>query len=135
MNNRIGQVNRFLQIITKWASSQIDIQVVALVGSYARGTANESSDIDLVIITDKPRKYLEHTQWVTHFGKVITQRIEYYGKVTSIRICYTSGLEVEYGITDNNWVSLPLDEGTRQVIQDGMMILFERNALLSLVGD
>jgi len=63
------------------------------------------------------------------------QQVESYGKVTSIRVWYFDNLEVEYGITGEDWISLPLDAGTRQVIQDGMEVVFERDASLSLVGD
>jgi hypothetical protein len=48
------------------------------------------------------------------------------GKVTSIRTWYKNGLEEEYGITGEDWASIPLDEETRQLIQDGIKVLFER---------
>jgi hypothetical protein len=49
----------------------------------------------------------------------------------SVRVWYLDGLEVEYGITDEDWASTPLDEGTRQVIADGMVVLFEQEDMLS----
>lgn len=105
---------------------------MALVGSYARGTAESSSDIDLVILCSRPDFYLEHDQWINQFGEVQKQQVEDYGKVTSIRIWYENGLEVEYGLTGADWAALPIDEGTLQVMQEGMKILFERSSLLSL---
>ena len=51
--------------------------------------------------------------------------------MTSIRVWYSDGLEVEYGITDERWTAVPLDEGSRQVIADGMQVLFERGTVLS----
>jgi len=131
MDKQIHRVNRFLEDFTAWASSRADIQAVALAGSYARCTATDSSDVDLVVITSYPNYYLEQKKWAAKFGEIGRQQTEDYGKLTSIRIWYTIGLEVEYGITDEDWVSLPFDEGTRQVIQDGLVILFERNELLS----
>jgi hypothetical protein len=44
---------------------------------------------------------------------------------------YMDGLEVEYGLTDETWAAMPLEEGARRVISDGMRILFERELLLS----
>jgi hypothetical protein len=66
-----------------------------------------------------------------HLLIIEKQQIEHYGLVTSIRVWYVDILEIEYGITDERWVSLPLDEGTRQVMADGIRILFERGNILS----
>jgi predicted nucleotidyltransferase len=130
------QIDEFIQQVTQWASAQSDVQAVALVGSYARNAATEASDIDLILITRNPDRYLENTEWVERFGSVVKQQREDYGKVISLRVWYANGYEVEYGITTPEWAQPPLDEGTRKVITDGMKILFERDALLSShVGD
>ena len=125
------KVNQFLKYISQWASIQSDIQAIALVGSHASGTATGTSDVDLVIITDDPNQYLHNLLWTERFGTVHKQQVEKYGLVTSIRVWYDNGLEVEYGITDEGWAAVPLDKGTHQVIADGMRILFERGAILS----
>ena len=83
MNNPIRY---FLDAFVAWASNQPDVQGVALVGSQAHGTAKEDSDIDLVILTDKPRKYLDEVQWTKHFGVVEKHETEEYGQLTSSRI-------------------------------------------------
>jgi predicted nucleotidyltransferase len=121
----------FIEDFMRWASARTDIQALALVGSYARDTATKTSDVDLVILTDDPQKYLNSTEWTEDFGSVITKQIEDYGMLTSLRVWYKSGLEIEYGFTTPAWAQSPLDEGTRQVIEDGMRVLFERVPLLS----
>jgi predicted nucleotidyltransferase len=125
------QIHDFLNAVTRWASTQPDIRAVALVGSYARNAATDSSDIDLVLLTHQPGKYLDDPGWLRQFGSVENQQTEDYGMVTSLRVWYAGGCEVEYGITTPAWAALPLDAGTQQVIQDGMRVLFERDALLS----
>ncbi len=62
---------------------------------------------------------------------VETQQIEDYGLLTSIRVWYADGHEIEYGITDERWSAVPLDEGSRQVIAAGMRVLLERGNILS----
>jgi hypothetical protein len=124
-------VQQFLKEFTEWAAGQADIQAVGLVGSYARGTAKESSDVDLVVIARNPEEYLRSTAWAGHFGQVERQQTEDYGLLTSLRVWYADGKEVEYGFTDDRWAATPLDEGTRRVIADGMRVLFERAPLLS----
>ena len=59
------------------------------------------------------------------------QQAEDYGLITSIRVWYIDGREIEYGITDERWAAIPLDEGSRRVISDGMQVLFEQNHILS----
>jgi len=127
----VDSVNRYLNEFAGWADAQPDIQAVALVGSYARNAATKTSDIDLVIIANQPETYLQDVAWTRRFGQVRRQQVEDYGKVTSIRVWYTDGREVEYGITNESWAALPLDEGTHRVISDGMRVLFEREPILS----
>lgn len=129
--NLVEQAQNFIESFPRWASTQADILSVALVGSYARNAAREDSDVDLVIITDDPQKHLTQTEWIANFGMVAKQQIEDYGMLTSLRVWYESGLEVEYGFTRREWARLPLDQGTQRVIDDGIRVLFERDVLLS----
>jgi predicted nucleotidyltransferase len=124
-------IRAFLDAFVAWASNQADVQAIALVGSYARGAARDDSDIDLVILTDQPQKYLDDLKWTERFGSAENHQTEDYGKLISIRAWYQNGLEVEYGITTPDWAAVPLDAGTREVILGGMIVLFERGILLS----
>lgn len=121
----------YLQEITNWAFRRVDILAVAVVGSVARGAATPTSDLDLVLICIRPAPYLQNTDWVHQFGVVEKQQVEEYGQLTSLRVWYKDGSEVEFGLTDESWAALPLDEGTRRVIDDGMQILFEKDCILS----
>ena len=95
----IDDIRDFLDIFIPWASDQVDVQGIALVGSYARGTAREDSDIDLVILTDQPGKYLGELRWIERFGTVEKHQTEDYGKLISLRVWYQNGVEAEFGIT------------------------------------
>jgi predicted nucleotidyltransferase len=128
---KIKDIRGFLDAFVKWASDGADLQGIALVGSYARSAARDDSDIDLVILTDQPARFLEDIQWIERFGRVQNYQTEDYGKLTSLRVWYQNGPEVEYGITTPDWAAVPLDPGTRRVISDGMVVLFERGNLLS----
>jgi predicted nucleotidyltransferase len=125
------KVALFLNEVTHWASARSDIQALALVGSYARNTATETSDVDLVMITTNPEQYLQNPAWLLQFGEIEKQQIEDYGLLQSVRVWYSDGLEIEYGLTDERWAALPLDEGSREVISGGMRVLFERDHILS----
>ncbi|MBN2115941.1 MAG: nucleotidyltransferase domain-containing protein [Anaerolineales bacterium] len=127
----IAHIREFLDAFVGWASDGADAQAIALVGSYARGAARDDSDIDLVILTDTPQKYFDNTKWIERFGVVEKHQTEDYGKLTSLRVWYQNGAEVEYGITTPDWAAAPLDAGTQEVMLGGMLVLFERGNLLS----
>ena len=124
-------IQDFLNAFVNGASAQEDVEGLVLVGSYARGEARDDSDIDLVLLTKKVECYLENVIWLERFGVVENYQIEDYGKLISIRVWYQNGVEVEYGITTPDWAATPLEAGTQKVIQDGMIVLFERENLLS----
>ena len=127
----IIDIQTFLDQVVLWAVEHADIQAVALVGSYTRAKATQSSDIDLVLLVDDPRHYLANTSWISLFGSPFRQQVEEYGRLTSLRVWYTGGPEVEYGLTAPDWAAQPLDEGTDRVIMDGAKVLYERKPLLS----
>jgi formylglycine-generating enzyme required for sulfatase activity/predicted nucleotidyltransferase len=116
----------FLSNIQTWAQRQPRVGAVLLVGSHARGTAGPDSDVDLVLLLDDPQVFLADTGWVHSFGEPVRQQVEQWGKVTSLRVWYADGREVEYGLTGLDWGSDPTDEGDMRVIRDGIRILYQR---------
>ena len=92
-------IRDFLNAFVDWASVQGDVQAIALVGSYARDEARDDSDIDLVLLTDQPQKYLDNLKWIERFGNVDKYQTEDYRKLISIRVWYLNSYEVEYGVT------------------------------------
>ena len=40
------------------------------------------------------------------------------------------GLEIEYNFSTPSWASLPVDAGTRRVLNDGVKILYDPTGLL-----
>lgn len=129
--NKLIQTIDFIEDFMRWATRRKDIRAAALVGSYAREEMEAGSDVDLVIITEEPEKYITNSEWTRVFGKPITKKVEGYGKLTSLRVWYESGLEIEYGFTTREWVKKPLDIGTKELVEDGLRVLFEKEKLLS----
>ena len=129
---KLIQTIDFIEDFMRWSKRRKDIRAVALVGSYAREEMEADSDVDLVIITEEPEKYITNSEWTRVFGKPIAKKIEEYGKLTSLRVWYESGLEIEYGFTNREWiVSLHNEDGLNQITNDGLRVLFEKEVLLS----
>jgi predicted nucleotidyltransferase len=124
-------VSAFLEAFSRWARTQPDIVAVVLVGSHARDAATESSDVDLVILTSVVDRYLRDRSWVSVFGESSECREEDYGRVTSVRAFYESGLEVEYGLTTPDWADAPVDEGTLGVVTEGMKVLYDPQGIIA----
>lgn len=103
----------FLDHVSGWAAQQANILVVILVGSQAGGEAKSDSDVDLIIICNETGRYLRQVEWIRNFGKPSRVVFEDWGMVTSVRVWYKDWLEVEFGITNEEWGKEPLVAGTK----------------------
>lgn len=129
-------VTELLNAVGCWAPTRSDIACVLVVGSHARGDAAADSDIDFMLLSEDPGGFLEDRSWIETFGAVESCEIEDWGAVTSLRVRYDSGLEVEFGVAHVSWTSVdPLDPGTLRVVGDGWRILFDRHGLLERLRD
>lgn len=116
----------FLDNVKNCAKDNDMINAVVLIGSYAREEQRDDSDVDLVIISTTPKLFLEDEDFINNFGKVTKTQKEDYERVTSIRVWYEDGMEVEFGITSPLWISKPLDEGTLKVLKDGYKVVLDK---------
>jgi predicted nucleotidyltransferase len=117
-----------------WAAGRKDVRAVALVGSYARGGAGADSDIDLMLLVDDPPALAADQGWAAGFAPIDRVQTEDWGEVTSVRVWYLNGLEVEFAIADPDWARLPLDEGSAQVLLHGFASLYDPQGLLSAIA-
>ena len=54
-----------------------DIRALVYIGSYSQESFDNYSDIDLLLFTDNPSRYMhwDHAEWAAPLGKVISRRI------------------------------------------------------------
>lgn len=107
-----------------------DIRALAVVGSHARGEARPDFDVDLIVICSDPTRYVSDTKWVSAFGELRELSFEDWGLVQSLRVFYRNGPEVEFGITGSEWIAIPPDRGTAEVVGNGCTILLDRDGQL-----
>ncbi len=125
-----------LEGVRAWAADRPDVAAVALVGSWARGTARPDSDIDLVIVTHDVAGFFAFPGWLAHFGKPTDRIEETYGVLRALRVWYADGPEVEFGVVPPSWCATdPVDSGTAGVVLDGLVALYDPVGVLArLVG-
>lgn len=116
----------FINKLKEFSINDNHIECAIIVGSYARGTNKENSDLDICLVTSNKQEMIENPEFIKKFGAFSKMQTEYYGACTSIRVWYESGLEVEFGIVEPSWISLPLDSGTHKVLSDGYKVIIDK---------
>ncbi|GAA3932959.1 hypothetical protein GO495_16830 [Chitinophaga oryziterrae] len=63
-----------INAIRKWGISRSDISAILITGSLARNDnrTDQYSDIDMVVITNKPHYYQQSSTWAGELGKVVS---------------------------------------------------------------
>jgi hypothetical protein len=92
-----------------------------------------SSDVDLVILTEDKRRYLDDESWIhVALGQAAQLvRTQEWGPLTERRVRLSSGLEVEFGFVEPSWAEThPLNPGTADVIRDGCEPLKDSSRVL-----
>jgi uncharacterized protein len=129
-------VERLLDQVTAWARQRPDIRGLALVGSWARGAARPDSDLDLVVLTTHPDRYLAGDDWTAALGATRVLRTQAWGPLVERRLLLDGGLELEVGVTQPVWAATdPVDAGTRRVVTDGMRILHDPDGRLAALAN
>ncbi|MEU5182257.1 nucleotidyltransferase domain-containing protein [Streptomyces longwoodensis] len=129
---RAAEIDDVVDRVTAWCADREDVVGLLLVGSCARGAARPDSDVDLVLLTTDPSRYLLEDAWVAdlRLGEVIRTRS--WGPVTERRCRTASGLEVELALGPPEWARTgPVGPGTRRVVADGARVLHDPAGVLA----
>lgn len=116
----------FFDKLKEYARNTSYIESIIIIGSYAKRTNRENSDLDIVIVTSNKTGMISSQDFIHNFGDVYKQQTEYYGACTSIRVWYKDGKEVEFGLVEPSWILTPLDAGTYQVLSDGYKLVIDK---------
>jgi predicted nucleotidyltransferase len=120
---------RVVSEVREWARGDDRVRAAALVGSYARGTERMASDVDLVILADDPDPLTNASWFVALHPGARLVRSQRWGPIQERRYRLRSGLLVEFGFASVDWATMPLEAGTRRVLEDGHSILFDDGIL------
>jgi predicted nucleotidyltransferase len=137
-DSRVAEFAGLVARVTQWAESEEDIVAVGVVGSWARGSQHDNSDLDLIVLTSHKTAYTTTDGWIEAVvGRpaLVVRRAEW-GAVTERRLRLRSGFEVEFGFTEPSWASIhPIDPGTAQgIADDGLLPLYDPEDLLGTLA-
>jgi uncharacterized protein len=119
--------------IASWASRRPDILGLALVGSWARGTARRDSDVDLSLLVNEPETFrredwLDEIRW--HEGHVVHWHDADYGAAWSRHLQQSAFGEIEFTFCHPSWADTdPVDAGTAEVVSGGCRVLLDKSGL------
>ncbi len=133
---RLSEVRNLLARLKEWAEAQPDVVAVGVAGSWAHGDARMDSDVDVVLLTEDQRPYLEGDAWLYELGGLKLVKTQQWGPMTERRFTLPSGLEVEMGVAHPSWATTdPVDEGTRRVVTDGLSVVYDPEKFLAKLID
>lgn len=116
--------------VSSWGRLDRRVEAVALIGSRARGRARADSDVDLLVLASAAAPLLADGTWLHAFGEFDRMATEPWGDVTSLRVCYHDGLEVEFAVATPAWARPPLDAGKQRVLAGGFRVLVDKTGCL-----
>jgi hypothetical protein len=86
--------------------------------------------VDLVLLADQPGAYLSDEAWIDELGASSVVRTRSWGALTERRLALPSELDV--GVAAVSWAATaPVDAGTRQVVTDGIRVVFDLDGVLA----
>ena len=130
-------VQSFIATIVPWIVGRNDLRGLALVGSWARGTAGAGSDLDLLVMAEAPDSYRALGMWLDRLPLPEGVSLESagaadYGRVWSCHLKLQPPAEVELSFCDLAWADMtPIDFGTRSVVENGFQILVDKDGRLA----
>ncbi len=131
-------IDRFLA----WARPQPDVRAVMVVGSRARTDhpADAFSDLDLVVVTTDPDRYLSQTDWLESLGTPWLTFLERQavGEGLERRVLFEGALDVDFVPLANEAVRRMVLEGwppeVAAVFRRGFRLVLDKDDLLNLIA-
>lgn len=123
--------------LTQWARTQEDIRLALVVGSRARvdHPADEYSDLDVVLVTTLPQRYLSTADWVADLGSVWLTFVEptAQGGLEERRVLFEGGLDVDFTVMPYHLARAMAEGGLpRQlaaVVRRGVRVLVDKEGI------
>ncbi|OKI53573.1 hypothetical protein A6A27_32750 [Micromonospora sp. CB01531] len=98
----VEHIERLLAAVAAWARQRHDIHAALVVGSHARVevSADQWSDIDIVLMVDNPMAYAADGSWLAAFGRPLLTFTEptAVGGFVERRVLFDTGQDVDFAL-------------------------------------
>jgi molybdopterin-guanine dinucleotide biosynthesis protein A len=117
-------------VAADWASGRDDVRALLVVGSQARRDTpgDRWSDLDLILLVDDPRPYLENAVWIEELGRPVVTFLE--ATVDGHwerRVLYQTGEDVDFVLFPATVLErLEQSENAAALIRRGYRVLVDR---------
>ncbi len=133
-----AEVESIIALITNWARQRPDIAGLAMIGSWARGSARPDSDLDFVLLTERVNEFRRDRDWPDAMAwdragfTLESFEDAAYGAVWSRHFTLAPRAALELSFAAPSWASLdPIDPGTRRIVEAGWRILVDKAGALA----
>lgn len=139
MTATVDWAEQLLQRLVTWARGVEDILGVVVIGSRARTDvpADEWSDLDVVLVTTNPGRYLETTDWIEALGQPWLTFLEAtpVGGLSERRVMFEGARDLDVvPIHDSLIPAAIADPSVAQVLTRGARVLLDKDDRLSSLG-
>jgi aminoglycoside 6-adenylyltransferase len=118
-----------------WATSCPDIRAACVIGSRARvdHPADAWSDLDIVVITSAPERYLTATDWLAHMGVPWLTFVEptAVGAGSERRVLFEGGHDVDFAVFAPELFERIPPDIVHAVVRRGMRVLLDKDGHLT----
>ncbi|MEM2906282.1 MAG: aminoglycoside 6-adenylyltransferase [Candidatus Bathyarchaeia archaeon] len=133
----VAPFERLIARFTAWAQSQPDIRAAVIVGSQARvdHPADEWADLDLILVTADPDRYLSSTEWLENIGNPWLAFLEKTatGEEWERRVLFEGGLDVDFAILSAGKIQQILRHEippeAADIFRPGMRVLLDKDGV------
>jgi len=130
---------QLLERFVKWAEGCPDIRAAVIVGSRARvdQPADEWADLDIIVITTDPDRYLSRTDWLENIGNPVLTFVEptATGDEMERRVLFEGMLDVDFSIIPKENADQLLQSGVTPQIAAEIVNTFGRGMRVILDKD
>jgi predicted nucleotidyltransferase len=79
-------VRKLIERLSKWSQDSPGVCGLAIVGSYARGTAKADSDLDVVVLCEEPESLINERSWLGKLGRCESVDVEIRHRYLNLRL-------------------------------------------------
>ncbi|MFX1254675.1 MAG: aminoglycoside 6-adenylyltransferase [Promethearchaeota archaeon] len=123
------QYEQLMEKFVQWAETISDIRAAIVVGSRARidHPADEWADLDIIVITTDPERYISTTNWLENMGNPLLTFLEPTpGDDMERRVLFAGMLDVDFAIVPKRNIQQLLQHGVPPQDQTELFNVFGR---------